>query len=85
MTTPREVMTIQVPHDVTRKPGSFAEMKHWKAKEWKRFLLYTGKIWKNSTFCILYIALNYIFFIAIPLLRGKLQPSLYLHFAMLSS
>jgi hypothetical protein len=39
---------IRVPHDVTRKPRTLSLASVWKAQEWKRFLLYTGK---NSERC----------------------------------
>ena len=33
---------IEVPHDLTRKPRSIAELKHWKASEFRLFALFAG-------------------------------------------
>ena len=35
-------MTIRVPHDFTRKPRSIADRKHWKASEFRLFVLFAG-------------------------------------------
>ena len=33
---------IEEPHDLTRKPRSIAELKHWKASEFRLFALFAG-------------------------------------------
>ena len=35
-------LSIKVPHDFTRKPRSIAEVKHWKASEFRLFVLFSG-------------------------------------------
>ena len=35
-------LSIKVPHDFTRKPRSIAELKHWKASEFRLFALFAG-------------------------------------------
>ena len=35
-------LSIKVPHDFTRKPCSIAELKHWKASEFRLFALFAG-------------------------------------------
>ena len=35
-------MSIQVPHDCNRKPRSLDDLKHWKASEFRLFVLFTG-------------------------------------------
>ena len=35
-------LSIKVPHDFTRKPRSFSDRKHWKASEFRLFVLFAG-------------------------------------------
>ena len=35
-------LSIKVPHDFTRKPRRIAEVKHWKASEFRLFVLFSG-------------------------------------------
>ncbi|KXJ10014.1 hypothetical protein AC249_AIPGENE17294 [Exaiptasia diaphana] len=35
-------LSIKVPHDFTRKPRSFNDVKHWKASEFRFFVLFSG-------------------------------------------
>ena len=35
-------LSIKVPHDFTRKPRSFGDLKHWKASEFRLFVLFAG-------------------------------------------
>ena len=36
------LLSIQVPHDCNRKPRSLDDLKHWKASEFRLFVLFTG-------------------------------------------
>ena len=36
------LLSIQVPHDCNRKPRSLDDLKHWKASEFRFFVLFTG-------------------------------------------
>ena len=36
------LLSIQVPHDYNRKPRSLDDLKHWKASEFRFFVLFTG-------------------------------------------
>lgn len=35
-------LSVKIPHDFTRKPRSFNDLKHWKASEFRLFLLFIG-------------------------------------------
>ena len=36
------LLSIQLPHDCNRKPRSLDDLKHWKASEFRLFVLFTG-------------------------------------------
>lgn len=77
-----QLSSIEVPHDITRRPRSLQYANTFKAQEWKRFLLYIGKLtWKTNS----YGSIHSIQSIGPLVLQDVLRKDLFLHFLLLSA
>ena len=54
-------LSIKVPHDFTRKPCSIAELKHWKASEFRLFALFAGPLLSLCTILLFISCTQFLF------------------------